>query len=69
MIRPTADEVDDAIEAWGSSMKGSHGVAEHYLSNGYLLLVGETDVIPAHSKRLEPPWYALLGGPYHHRSN
>jgi len=63
IIHPTADEVDDAIEAWGSTMKGSDGVDEHYLTNGYLLLVGETDVIPAHSKRLEPPWYASWADP------
>ena len=28
-------------------MKGSDGVAGHYLSNGYLLLVGETEILPA----------------------
>jgi hypothetical protein len=54
---PSADTVDDAIETWGDFMKGSDGAPEHFLSNGYVLLVGETDIIPAHSRRLSPPWY------------
>ena len=35
------------ILTWGASMKGSDGIAGHYLSNGYLLLVGETEILPA----------------------
>ena len=31
----------------GVSMEGSDGVADHYLSNGYLLLVGEIEILPA----------------------
>ncbi|MCU0915649.1 MAG: fibronectin type III domain-containing protein [Planctomycetes bacterium] len=35
------------ILAWGAGMKGSDGVAGNYLSNGYLLLVGEAEILPA----------------------
>ncbi|MCC6956026.1 MAG: hypothetical protein IT316_04475 [Anaerolineales bacterium] len=52
---PHAEWVDGAIETWGSFMKGSDGIPDHFLSNGYALLVGETDIIPAFSKTLKPP--------------
>ena len=50
--------VDGWITQWGNGMKGSDGTADGYLSNGYLLLVGETEIIPAHSRQMNPPWYA-----------
>ncbi len=61
---PTADQVDDAIEAWGEFMKGYDGVAENYLSKGYLLLVGELDIIPAHSLDIDEPWYISWEEPF-----
>ncbi|MBP1701590.1 MAG: hypothetical protein H6Q38_697 [Chloroflexi bacterium] len=54
---PCADTVDDILELWGDGMTGSDDVDNHFLSNGYVLLVGETAIIPAHSRRLDPPWY------------
>jgi hypothetical protein len=54
---PGPDTVDDTLEAWGDGMLGSDGVADHWLSNGYLLLVGELPIIPAHSRYFDPPWY------------
>jgi len=39
--------IRDCIKMWGASMSGSDGVAGHYLSNGYLLLVGETEILPS----------------------
>jgi hypothetical protein len=50
--------VDSLITQWGAGMKGSDGTADGFLSNGYLLLVGETEILPAHSKYMSPPWYA-----------
>jgi hypothetical protein len=44
---PGPDAVDDTLESWGDGMLGSDGVADHFLSNGYLLLVGELPIIPA----------------------
>ncbi len=41
----TAAGIQDAIVDWGSDMRGSDGVADHYLTNGYLLIVGETEVV------------------------
>ena len=35
------------IEWWGGMMEGSDGSARGYLSNGYLLIVGETEVVPS----------------------
>jgi hypothetical protein len=46
-------------------MKGSDGTPGGFLSNGYLLLVGETEVIPAHSKHMSPPWYASWAASLH----
>lgn len=41
---PSASAIRDQIAAWGSTMSGSTG-AGSYLSDGYLLLVGETEII------------------------
>jgi len=37
------------IRSWGRPMTGSDGAGGNYLSNGYLLLVGETEIVPAWS--------------------
>jgi hypothetical protein len=43
-----AHEAKDQIKAWGrTTMRGSDGVEGHYLSNGYLLIVGETEIVPS----------------------
>ncbi len=43
-----AHEVKDQIKGWGrTTMRGSDGVEDHYLSNGYLLIVGETEIVPS----------------------
>ncbi len=39
--------IRDCVRMWGATMTGSDGVAGNYLRNGYLLLVGETEVLPA----------------------
>jgi hypothetical protein len=41
------EAVRDTILEWGQNMRGSDGVAGNYLSNGYLLFVGETEVVPS----------------------
>lgn len=38
---------DTVLREWGDNMTGSDGIADHYLSSGYLLLVGETEILPA----------------------
>lgn len=48
--------VDDAIEEWGREMKGSDGMLGGFLNNGYLLLVGEDEIIPSNSYTLTH-WY------------
>jgi len=40
-----AREIRDQVKTWGRGMKGSDGIADHYLSNGYLLLVGEVEAL------------------------
>jgi parallel beta-helix repeat protein len=53
--------VDDYIEDWGyAMMRGSddHDIEGDYLSNGYLLIVGENEIIPARSWSRDAPWYA-----------
>ncbi len=35
------------IQIWGARMSGSDGVSGSYLSNGYLLLVGEAEILPS----------------------
>lgn len=44
---PGLPAVLNQIQTWGAWMRGSDGVRYNYLSNGYLLLVGETDILPA----------------------
>ena len=39
--------VSDCIRMWGSAMRGSDGTENNYMSNGYLLIVGETEIIPS----------------------
>ncbi|MEN6423840.1 MAG: CARDB domain-containing protein [Phycisphaerales bacterium] len=39
--------IRDCIKMWGAGMNGSNGAAGGYLSNGYLLLVGETEILPS----------------------
>ncbi len=48
--------VDDLIESWGASMQGSDGTPGGYLTNGYLLLVGENEIVPAGRMTLSH-WY------------
>ena len=40
-----AEDVRGQIQAWGSGMRGSDGVDDHFLSNGYVLLVGEAEIL------------------------
>lgn len=40
-----SDLVLDQIQEWGDGMMGSDGVADHFLSNGYVLLVGEVEIL------------------------
>jgi hypothetical protein len=40
-----ADSVLDQILEWGDGMKGGDGVDDHFLSNGYVLLVGEVEIL------------------------
>lgn len=39
--------IRDCIRTWGATMTGSDDTSGGYLSNGYLLLVGETEILPA----------------------
>lgn len=50
--------VHDVILEWGRDMRGSDGIAGNYLSNGYLLIVGEVEVVASYTKRFEcwEPW-------------
>jgi uncharacterized repeat protein (TIGR01451 family) len=57
--------VDGWITQWGTGMMGSDGAPNGFLSNGYLLLVGETEIIPAHSKHMNPPSYASYAHSLH----
>lgn len=43
--------IRDCIQTWGTPMKGMDGADAGYLSNGYLLLVGEIEIIPSFTKR------------------
>jgi hypothetical protein len=45
--------VRDCIRTWGTPMRGMDGVSERYLSNGYLLLVGEIEIIPSFTITVE----------------
>jgi hypothetical protein len=42
-----APAVREVIGTWGSDMMGSDGALENYMSNGYLLIVGEVEIMPA----------------------
>jgi len=44
-IGRNSSQVRAAIRRWGSGMEGSDGIFGHYLSNGYLLIVGETHIV------------------------
>lgn len=40
-----ASEIKSQIVAWGGGMRGSDSVDDHFLSNGYLLVVGEAEIV------------------------
>lgn len=44
---PDAEGVRTLIHAWGAPMRGSDGTEDHYHVNGYLVLVGEDEIIPS----------------------
>ncbi|MFW6056428.1 MAG: C25 family cysteine peptidase, partial [Chloroflexota bacterium] len=46
------DEVRTKIHSWGSHMQGSDGISGGYLSDGYLLIVGETEIVPSGTKEM-----------------
>ncbi len=46
-----ADSVLGQVRAWGDGMRGSDSLADHFLSNGYLLLVGEVEILGAWTSR------------------
>lgn len=52
---------DDTILEWGAGLRGSDGEPENWLSNGYLLLVGETDIVPSFSILDVDIWQATDG--------
>lgn len=54
---PNAQVVDDQVEGWGASMRGSDGVPDNFLTNGYLLLIGENEIVPAGSITISHWWY------------
>ena len=54
---PTMHQIDDTIEIWGQTMLSSSGTPGGYLRDGYLLLVGETNIIPAGAIRFSGHWW------------
>lgn len=44
---PDAEDVRTLIHAWGAPMRGSDGTEGGYHANGYLVLVGEDEIIPS----------------------
>ena len=44
------------IERTGDGLRGSDGVADHWLSNGYLLIVGETEVVESFEITIRKEW-------------
>ena len=54
---PTRLQIEDSIETWGRTMLSSDGTPGGYLRDGYLLLVGETNIIPAGAIRFSDHWY------------
>ena len=51
--------IKDCIAAWGATMRGTDGVSDSYLSNGYLLLVGETEIIPSFTKTVKRKFWGI----------
>lgn len=54
---PTRQQIEDTIETWGRTMLSSDGTPGGYLRDGYLLLVGETNIIPAGAIRFSDHWW------------
>lgn len=54
---PTMHEIEETIETWGLTMLGSDGTPAGYLQDGYLLLVGETNIIPAGAIKFSDHWW------------
>lgn len=54
---PTMHEIEETIETWGQEMQGSGGTPAGYIQDGYLLLVGETNIIPAGAIRFSDHWW------------
>jgi len=50
-------DVQNQIKWWGSYMQGSDGTPNGYLSNGYLLIVGETEIVPSGTKKMNGKSY------------
>ncbi len=46
------NRLKECIRIWGASMRSADGIEENFLSNGYLLLVGETEIIPSYTIRI-----------------
>ncbi len=57
--------IKECIRTWGTPMQGMDGVDEHYLSNGYLLLVGEVEIIPSFTKTVKDKWWFITIATYH----
>ena len=64
MLSYDAAYVRFLLDTWGQGMMGSDGVTGHHPRNGYVLLVGESDIIPAQNLiksdwlvRLSDLWY------------
>ncbi len=65
----SASRTKELIDQWGSQMMGSHGAAGGYSWNGYLLIVGEAEIVPSftvgwgsHSVSATDSEYADTGG-------
>lgn len=53
----SVDDVDAVIEQWGAGMTSASGIAGEWLQDGYLLIVGEDDIIPAGNYTVRSWWY------------
>ena len=51
------DDVRAQIHAWGTYMRGSDGTPEGYLDDGYLLIVGEIEIVPSGAKKMNGRTY------------
>lgn len=51
------DDVDAVVEQWGANMTSASGAANEWLDDGYLLLIGENDVVPAGNYIVSSWWY------------